>query len=136
LETVLAFLEIQSLKKKAAEAPSKYDRLHAQRLLEVVAVQHGFYLARGFREYGDYPRAALTLSVAAEIHPEEPLLWYKLAAAQAQMGQKENALSSLKKAIEHGFNDSEKLENDFDFKSIRDEKQFKKILEEVKKKKS
>ncbi len=134
LETVLAFLEIQSLKKKAAEAPSKYDRLHAQRLLEVVAVQHGFYLARGFREYGDYPRAALTLSVAAEIHPEEPLLWYKLAAAQAQMGQKEKAFSSLKKAVDHGFKDAEKLENDFDFKPIRDEKQFKKILEEVKKK--
>jgi predicted esterase len=134
LETVLAFLEIQSLKKKAAEAPSKYDRLQAQRLLEVVAVQHGFYLARGFREYGDYPRAALTLSVAAEIHPEEPLLWYKLAAAQAQMGQKENALSSLKKAVDHGFKDAEKLENDFDFISIRDEKQFKKIMEQLKKK--
>ncbi len=133
-ETVLAFLEIPSLKKTAAEAPSKYDRLHAQRLLEVVAVQHGFYLARSFREYGDYPRAALTLSVAAEIHPEEPLLWYKLAAAQAQMGQKENALSSLKKAVEHGFKDAEKLENDFDLKSVRDEKQFKKIMEQLKKK--
>jgi len=135
LETVLAFLDIPSLKKKAKEAPSKYDRLQAQRLLEVVAVQHGFYLARGFREYGDYPRAALTLSVAAEIHPEEPLLWYKLAAAQAQMGDKENALSSLKKVVEHGFKDAEKLENDFDFKSIRDEKQFNKILEQIKKNK-
>jgi tetratricopeptide (TPR) repeat protein len=134
LETVLAFLDIPSLKKKAKEAPSKYDRLQAQRLLEVVAVQHGFYLARSFREYGDYPRAALTLSVAAEIHPEEPMIWYKLAAAQAQIGNKNDALSSLKKAVEHGFKDAEKLENDFDFKSIRDEKQFKKILEEIKKK--
>ena len=136
LETVLAFLNIPSLQKKAKEAASRDDRLQAQRLLEVVAVQHGFYLARGFREYGDYARAALTLSVAAEIHPEEPLLWYKLAAAQAQMDQKENALSSLKKALEHGFKDAEKLENDFDFKSVRDEKQFKKIMEEVKKKNS
>jgi predicted esterase len=134
VETVLGFLDIASLKKKAAEAPSKEDRLQAQRLLEVVAVQHGFYLARGFREYGDYPRAALTLSVAAEIHPEEPLLWYKLAAAQAQLGEKENALASLKKASENGFNDAEKMENDFDLKSIRDEKQFKKILDEIKKK--
>jgi predicted esterase len=134
LETVLAFLEIPALQKKAKEAPLKDDRLEAQRLLEVVAVQHGFYLARGFREYGDYPRAALTLSVAAEIHPEEPLLWYKLAAAQAQMNEKENALASLKKAVDHGFKDAEKLENDFDFKSVRDEKQFKKVLEEVKKK--
>jgi predicted esterase len=136
LETVLAFLDIPSLKKKAKEAPSKYDRLQAQRLLEVVAVQHGFYLARGFREYGDYPRAALTLSVAAEIHPEEPLYWYKLAAAQAQMNDKDKALSSLKQAVDHGFKDAEKLENDFDFKSIRDEKQFKKIMEQLKKKNS
>jgi predicted esterase len=136
LETVLAFLDIPSLKKKAKEAPSKYDRLQAQRLLEVVAVQHGFYLARGFREYGDYPRAALTLSVAVEIHPEEPLYWYKLAAAQAQMNDKDKALSSLKQAVDHGFKDAEKLENDFDFKSIRDEKQFKKIMEQLKKKNS
>lgn len=136
LETVLAFLDIPSIQKKAKEAQSKYDRLQAQRLLEVVAVQHGFYLAHSFREYGDYPRAALTLSVAAEIHPEEPLLWYKLAAAQAQMGDKNNALSSLMKAVEHGFKDTEKLESDFDLKPIREEKQFKKILEEVKKKHS
>jgi predicted esterase len=136
LETVLAFLDIPSLQKKAKEAPSKYDRLAAQRLLEVVAVQHGFYLARGFREYGDYPRAALTLSVAAEIHPEEPLLWYKLAAAQAQMGDKDKALSSLKQSVDHGFKDAEKLENDFDFKSLRDEKQFQKLISELKKKNS
>jgi hypothetical protein len=135
LETVLAFLDIPSLKKKAKDAPSKYDRLQAQRLLEVVAVQHGFYLARSFREYGDYPRTALTLSVAAEIHPEEPLVWYKLAAAQVQMGDKNDALSSLKKAVDHGFKDAQKLENDFDFKSIRDEKPFKKIMEQLKKNK-
>ncbi|HEY7162052.1 MAG TPA: hypothetical protein VH815_12375 [Acidobacteriota bacterium] len=135
LESVLAFLDIPSLQKKAKEAPSKYDRLQAQRLLEVVAVQHGFYLARSFREYGDYPRMALTLSVAAEIHPEEPLIWYKLAAAQAQMGDKDKALSSLKHALDHGFKDAEKLESDFDFKTIRDEKQFKKIVEQLKKNK-
>jgi predicted esterase len=133
LETVLAFLDIPALKNKAKEAPSKYDRLQAQRLLEVVAVQHGFYLARSFREYGDYRRAALTLSVAAEIHPEEPMIWYKLAAAQAQMGDKQNALSSLKTAVDHGFKDADKLENDFDFKSLKDEKQFQKIVEQIKK---
>ena len=52
------------------------------------------------------------------------------------MGNKDNALSSLKKAVEHGFKDAEKLENDFDLKSIRDEKQFKKILEEDQKEES
>jgi tetratricopeptide (TPR) repeat protein len=132
-EKVFAFLEIESLKKTAKEAPSKEERLHAQRLLELVGVQHGFYMARNFMEYGDYPRAALTLSVAAEIHPEEPWYWFALARAQTQMGQKEIALQSLQKAVKKGFDDSERLANDVDLKPLHEEKQFKKLVEETKK---
>jgi tetratricopeptide (TPR) repeat protein len=133
LEHVLAFLQVDELKKKAKEAPLKEDRLQAQRLLTVVAIQHGFYLARGFREYGDFERLALCYSVAVEIHPDEPYLWYGLARAQAQLGEKEKAMESLKKAVDHGFKDADKIANDFDLRSLQDEKQFKKILERLKK---
>ncbi|HSE40946.1 MAG TPA: tetratricopeptide repeat protein, partial [Acidobacteriota bacterium] len=132
-EKVFAFLEIESLKKTAKEAPSKEERLHAQRLLELVCVQHGFYMARNFMEYGDYTRAELMFSVAAEIHPEEPWYWYSLARAQTQLGQKEIALKSLERAVKQGFDDSEKLANDFDLKPLHEEKQFKKLVEETKK---
>lgn len=133
LENVLEFLQVAELKRKAKEAPLKEDRLQAQRLLTVVAIQHGFYLARGFREYGDFERLALCYSVAAEIHPDEPYLWYGLARAQAQLGEKDKAMESLKKAVDHGFNDADKIANDFDLRSLQDEKQFKKILERLKK---
>ncbi len=133
LEHVLEFLQVVGLKKKAKEAPLKEDRLQVQRLLTVVRIQHGFYLARGFREYGDFERLALCYSVAVEIDPDEPYLWYGLARAQAQLGEKEKAMESLKKAVDHGFKDADKIANDFDLRSLQDEKQFKKILERLKK---
>ena len=133
LELVLEFLQVAELKKKAKEAPLKEDRLQAQRLLTVVRIQHGFYLARGFHEYGDFARLALCYSVAAEIDPDQPYLWYGLARAQAQLGEKEKAIESLKKAVDHGFKDAEKMANDFDLRSLQDDKQFKKILERLKK---
>ena len=40
-------------------------------------------------------------SVAAEIDPDQPNLWYGLARAQAQLGEKEKAMESLKKAVDH-----------------------------------
>lgn len=133
LEHVLEFLQVADLKKKAKDAPLKEDRLQAQRLLTVVRIQHGFYLARGFREYGDFARLALCYSVAAEIDPDQPNLWYGLARAQAQMGEKEKAMESLRKAVDHGFKDADKMANDFDLRSLQDEKQFKKMLERLKK---
>jgi tetratricopeptide (TPR) repeat protein len=133
VEHVLAFLQIDDLKKKAKEAPLKEDRLQAQRLLTVVRIQHGFYLARSFKEYGDFARLALCYSVAAAIDPDQPNVWYGLARAQAQMGEKEQAMESLRKAVDHGFKDADKLANDFDLRSLQDEKQFKKIIERLRK---
>ena len=69
-------------------------------MLELVSVRHGFYMARNFMEYGDYPRAELTLSVVSQIHPEDPWNWYALARPQSQMGQKQKALESLEKAVQ------------------------------------
>jgi dienelactone hydrolase len=133
LEHVLEFLQIEDLKKKAKDAPLKEDRLQAQRLLTVVRIQHGFYLARSFKEYGDYARLALCYSVSAAIDPDQPYLWYGLARAQAQMGEKEKAMESLKKAVDHGFKDADKMANDYDLRSLQEEKEFKKILERLKK---
>jgi tetratricopeptide (TPR) repeat protein len=133
VEHVLAFLQIDELKKKAKDAPLKEDRLQAQRLLTVVRIQHGFYLARSFKEYGDFARLALCYSVAAAIDPDQPNVWYGLARAQAQMGEKEQAMESLRKAVDHGFKDADKLANDFDLRSLQDEKQFKKMIERLRK---
>jgi tetratricopeptide (TPR) repeat protein len=133
VEHVLAFLQVNELKKKAKEAPLKDDRLQAKRLLTVVRIQHGFYLARSFKEYGDFARLALCYSVAAEIDPDQPNLWYGLARAQALLGEKEKAMESLRKAVDHGFKDADKMANDFDLRSLQEEKEFKKILERLKK---
>jgi predicted esterase len=133
VEHVLEFLQIANLKKKAKEAPLKEDRLQAQRLLTVVRIQHGFYLARSFKEYGDFARLALCYSVSSEIDPDQPYVWYGLARAQAQMGEKEKAMESLRKAVDHGFKDADKLANDFDLRSLQEEKQFKKMIERLRK---
>jgi hypothetical protein len=84
-------------------------------------------------EYGDYPRAELTLSVVTHIHPEDPWVWYLLARPQAQLGKKEKALESLETAVKQGFDNSERFSSDFYLKPLHEEKQFKKLLEATKK---
>jgi tetratricopeptide (TPR) repeat protein len=84
-------------------------------------------------EYGDYARAELTFSVAAQIHPEDPWRWYLVARPQTQLGQKEKALESLQKAVQQGFDDSERMASDHDLKPLHQEKQFQKLLEATKK---
>jgi len=50
-------------------------------------------------------------------------------------GKKEKALKVLDESIESGFDQLEVLENDEDFKSIKDNPKFKKIVEKLRAKK-
>jgi predicted Zn-dependent protease len=128
-----AFLELERLKKAAEDQKDSEEGRHARRLLEAVYVQTSFYLRRNFMEHGEYRKAGLMLDISASIHPEDPDNWYLLACTHALTGEKEKAIQALKSAVEHGFNDVSKLESEYYLNSIREEKEFKKILQKVKK---
>jgi Flp pilus assembly protein TadD len=90
--------------------------------------QVAFYLPRDASKRGDHAEAALYLSIASEIRPEDPQIWYHLAAAQARAGRGKSALASLGKAVDAGFADRAQLESDADLASLRREPVFQQLV--------
>ncbi len=126
LPKLLSDLRIADLRKKAAgEGP---DALSAQRVLNSVQSQVAFYLPRDASQRGAYGEAALYLTIASEIRPEDAQVWYHLAAAQARAGRTKSALSSLAKALDAGFDDRARLESDADLASLRRDPGYSKLV--------
>ena len=132
-ETVAAYLGIEDLKKESGTG-SPADRAAADSLLEQLFVQCVFYLPRTFIQYGDYPRALLCYEIAAKAKENNPYVWYNMASVYALMGDKKNALDSLKRAVNNGFDDALSLQEDSDFESLRQEKEYQKLIESIPKK--
>ncbi|MCX7703243.1 MAG: tetratricopeptide repeat protein [Planctomycetota bacterium] len=79
------------------------------------------------------------LKIYEEILASEPndyIAHYNIACAYARLGKKETAIEHLRKAVECGFSDLEKIKEDPDLESLREMEEFKKIVSgEVKPKK-
>jgi predicted esterase len=126
LPQLLSDLRIAELRKKAAgEGP---EALSARRVLSSVQSQVGFYLPRDASQRGAYAEAALYLTIASEIRPEDAQVWYHLAAAQARAGRTKSGLSSLAKALDAGFADRARLESDADLASLRRDPGYQKLV--------
>jgi len=69
-----------------------------------------------------------------EMRPNHTLPLYNLACAEALLGNVEESLVNLRKAIEFGFNDVEHIKNDKDFIDVRENKEFKQIIGELEEK--
>jgi tetratricopeptide (TPR) repeat protein len=69
-----------------------------------------------------------------EIIPSHRLPLYNLACADALLGNVDESLVGLRKAIEAGFLDLEHILNDKDFNSIRETQEFKEIIKELEQK--
>ena len=61
------------------------------------------------------------------IDPNDPMLLYNVASTYSLVGEADEALSCLERAIDRGFGHREWLDNDPDFASIRDLPRFKAI---------
>jgi len=72
--------------------------------------------------------------VDARIYKEEMTadVYYNLACCYALTAQKKLALETLEKSIHVGYKDYRNMLNDSDFESIREDKKFKSLLEEIK----
>ena len=117
-------LQIPALRERARHAGSEEERLSAQRILANLRVQTAFYLPRRFLEAGDWARAVLLLSVAAEIDPDAPAIYYDRAAAHSRAGEPGPALADLQRAVDRGFRRFDALESDPDFARLRETEAF------------
>lgn len=126
-------LKIHELKKQA-ESDDPGTRLSARRLLNTLLGQTSFYLPRMFTEQGNHDRTVFVLSIAAEISPDSPGIWYEIAAAHARKGSKKKALENLRKAVEKGWADLPSLEAEAAFAALRQEKGYRELVAEIAKK--
>lgn len=129
---MMATLQVAQLRTRAKQADTP-DGRSAQRLLNSVLAQVGFYLPREATEKKEYGRAAFYLSIATEIAPENPFYWVNLAAAHARGGQKKRALDGIRKATEAGLANPALLESEEAFQDLRGEPAYQEALETARK---
>jgi predicted esterase len=129
---MMATLQVAQLRARAKEADTP-DGRSAQRLLNSVGTQVGFYLPQQAMDKKEYGRAAFYLSIATEIAPDNPFYWLNLAAAHAKAGQKKRALEEIKKAAETGLPNPNLLETEEAFQDLRGEAAYKEALEAARK---
>ncbi len=98
--------------------------------IDIGALNRAF--AHAFRE-PDYKKA---LEIGEKLHKARPNRMgtiYNIACVHCLSGDKANAYIWLEKAVDAGYRDADHLGSDDDFKSIRDEERFQKIVERVRK---
>jgi tetratricopeptide (TPR) repeat protein len=124
---------ISDLRKKSASRDESVDRLAARRALG------GFYILlteEAYRHRADkkYQEAVASLTLAAEIRPDNPQIFFSLARTCALGGDKKQALEALKKAVELGFTNADEIAGNADFASIRNEAAYKRLIEDARRK--
>jgi Flp pilus assembly protein TadD len=66
-----------------------------------------------------------------KLMPEDDAVWYNLACSLALLNRREEALVTLRRAVELGYQDHEWMSRDSDLRNIRNEKAFKLLLKEI-----
>jgi tetratricopeptide (TPR) repeat protein len=124
---------ISDLRKKAAGRDESVERLAARRALGAIYVSMNEEANR-HRAAKKYREAVASLTLAAEIRPDNPQIFFSLARACALGGDKKQALEALKKAVELGFTDADEIAGNADFASIRNEAACKRLIEDARRK--
>lgn len=67
-----------------------------------------------------------------KIDAKNPMVYYNKACTLAKMGKKEEALTTLEKAVETGYRDYKWMEKDGDMSTLRDEERYKALVKKLK----
>lgn len=128
---VVALLRIHELRKTAESAPTADERLSAQRILNTLQVQTGYYLPHMYAERKQHDREVFVLSIATEIDPKSATVFYNRAAAYSKKGDRKRALADLRRATDNGWKDRAMLEKDADFDALRQDPEFKQLVQSL-----
>jgi dienelactone hydrolase len=124
---------IGNLKKRADDKENISERQMARRTLGAFSA-NSFEGAQALIFEKNYSAAATSLEIAALVRPESSAIFFSLARAYALNGNKKKALEALKNAVEKGLTDAAAIEQNEAFLILRDDAEFKKIVESLKKK--
>jgi hypothetical protein len=98
---------------------------------EQVVLYQGVGVAQLNRDAPDAAMAALEKArdLAAKTGQEDPQIHYNLACTYVRLGDKASAIKSLQRAVALGFADPTQLATDRDLATLREEPEFKKVVE-------
>jgi hypothetical protein len=123
-------LELDRMKKTAAAGGPA--GLEAQRRLNELEVQLGFYLPLDAARAADPARAGYYLSVALQISDRSPVTWYLMAQTSATLNGRREAIDALKRAVDAGFRDLTLLETEPAFRKLFADADFRAIVDQLK----
>lgn len=122
-------LRLTTLRRVAEE--DSYKGVAARRVISSLSIRLSFYLPRDFFEARDYTRAAVVLELATTLDDTRPGPWYNLACARSRLGELQQALRALDRAVRAGYDDLESLERDEDLDPLRELPGYRRIVSEL-----
>ena len=88
-------------------------------------------LGDAYTRNGDYQKG-LELDIRlAQLKPENETIRYNLACSYALIGQTDNALKNLSKAVDLGYNDVDHLRNDHDLAALKTDPRFQTLVRKL-----
>ena len=87
-----------------------------------------FKTAARFAGEKQYERSVDLFQRVLAIYPDNPLIYYNISCLYSLRNQKPQAVNWLKQAVDHGYNNWEKMKIDPDFNNIKNEPYFRHLL--------
>jgi len=85
-------------------------------------------LANAYTKEGEYKKGLELDKRLSKLKPADPIVFYNLACSYSILKQYSNAIKSLDKAIELGYDDVEYMLNDPDLDNIKKRQAFRNLL--------
>lgn len=90
------------------------------------------YLGNAYTAYGMFEKGLEIDERLSRLLPEDSEVVYNLACSQSLLSNIDDAISSLKKAIDLGYNDIDHFEKDRDLDNIRNDGRYKDLINMLK----
>jgi regulator of sirC expression with transglutaminase-like and TPR domain len=84
-----------------------------------------------YAERKEHDREIFVLSIATEIDPKSPSVFYDRAAAYAKKGDRKRALADLRQAANNGWKDRTVIDKDKDFDGLRQDAEFNQLVQSL-----
>jgi len=84
-----------------------------------------------YTEMGRYAEGLRADRQMVEMEPHSPIAWYNLACSLALTRQADAAFAALEKAISLGYDDAEWMQEDDDFRPLRKDPRFIRLLAQM-----
>ena len=91
-------------------------------------------MAYAYQSLGEQEQALATIAKCIEEAPDDAELYYSISGVYGRMGKTEQALDNLRIAFEKGYNSFSFIEQDDDLAVLRDNPQYKALIQQYKEK--